>query len=96
MLPLLDEDKHAEHALKGRKKSKRGEKGKWARVMRVMRLAGRCGSSRYCGCGKCGEVPNGSLLNNGWIVVEKASAPWFGKTSYGPMALGVLPLWDFQ
>jgi len=40
----------------------------------VSRLAGRRGSSRSCGCGECGEMPNRSVLNNGWVVVEKASA----------------------
>ena len=67
----MDEEKHAGDALEMRKENKGG---KWMKDQRMVRLAGRRGSSRYCGCGNCGEVPNRSVLDNGRVVVEKASA----------------------
>jgi len=78
MWPLLAEDKHEGHALarsrKAKGRSRCGEKDKWTKDQRMMVLAGRRGSSRYCSCGECSGVPNGSALNNGWIVVEKEKA----------------------
>ena len=90
--PLLDEDKHAAHALERRKESRRGETDQWMKNRRMMRLAERRGSSQYCGCSKCSEVPNRGVLNNGRVVVEKASATWFETTSYGHGATGIANL----
>ena len=42
----------------------------------MMTLAGCHGSGRYCSCGECSGVPNGSVLNNGLVVVEKEKASW--------------------
>ena len=68
MWPLLAEDEHREQAQERRRR----EAGVGRRMdKRTMILAGCRSSSRYCGCGKCSGVPNGSVLNNGWIVVEK-------------------------